>query len=245
MYCSRCGRELQEEMNFCPNCGMNINMQNKSENIELQRLGQDSERNVILRNLDKAIPIYLNVEKMQAQLERLQMEKKNAETFDGIKVICCGAAYVVIVLVEFILVMLYEFLNTKGKMTWYAIENITWHTREDITYIILLSPVAIVIIMYVLYSIHIIKKLKRKISLLDVQLKTYINENMCNEVFFLPEKYRYHFAACYICEYVANGRANNLSEAMNQYEEQLHRWKMENMQEQLLRVRQKTVFVVM
>ena len=46
---------------------------------------------------------------------------------------------------------------------------------------------------------------------------------------FLPSKYRNLEATSYMLMVVSDGRAETLKEAMNLYEEQLHRWKMEDL----------------
>lgn len=50
----------------------------------------------------------------------------------------------------------------------------------------------------------------------------------------LPSQYRYPLASNYIVELFANGRATTLPEALDKYEEQLHRWKMERAMQQEL-----------
>lgn len=50
----------------------------------------------------------------------------------------------------------------------------------------------------------------------------------------LPRDYCYFFAANYIYNVLINRRADSLKEAINLYEEQLHRWKMEQYSADLL-----------
>ncbi|MDR2022098.1 MAG: hypothetical protein LBQ71_02325 [Hungatella sp.] len=54
----------------------------------------------------------------------------------------------------------------------------------------------------------------------------------------IPEQYRYPLAAKYFVEVLENGRADSLKEAMNLYEEQLHRWKMESKMDRMLKNQQ-------
>ena len=51
---------------------------------------------------------------------------------------------------------------------------------------------------------------------------------------FLPQPYRNELAAAYMEQVVSTGRAESLKEAMNLYEEQLHRWALEDMTHRLL-----------
>ena len=55
---------------------------------------------------------------------------------------------------------------------------------------------------------------------------------------FLPDTYRNAEAACYMLLAVKDGRADTLKEAMNLYEEQLHRWKMEKIAANSARMQQ-------
>ena len=44
----------------------------------------------------------------------------------------------------------------------------------------------------------------------------------------VPQDYRYYIAINYIVDCLQKGRADSMKEAINLYEEQLHRWKLEN-----------------
>ena len=55
---------------------------------------------------------------------------------------------------------------------------------------------------------------------------------------FLPETYRNAEAVCFMLLAVKDGRADTLKEAMNLYEEQLHRWKMEKLAANSARMQQ-------
>lgn len=57
----------------------------------------------------------------------------------------------------------------------------------------------------------------------------------------LPKSYRYPLAANFIAEVLESGSADTMKEARNLYEEQLHRWKMENKMNKLIE-EQKRVF---
>jgi len=53
-------------------------------------------------------------------------------------------------------------------------------------------------------------------------------------VYLIPENYRYPLALDEIYSYLANHRAESWKEAVNLYEEQLHRWKLEENSEEAL-----------
>lgn len=79
-------------------------------------------------------------------------------------------------------------------------------------------------------SIKIAEGLKEKMD--DI-----IQENR-EIISIIPDKYRYPMATDFFTEVLENGRADSLKEAMNLYEEQLHRWKMESKMEQILKNQQ-------
>jgi hypothetical protein len=55
----------------------------------------------------------------------------------------------------------------------------------------------------------------------------------------VPANYRYPMATNYIYEVFRDGRVNTLNEALNMYDTQLHRWKMEKMGEKMLTEQQR------
>ena len=55
----------------------------------------------------------------------------------------------------------------------------------------------------------------------------------------VPANYRYPMATNYIYEVFRDGRVNTLNEALNMYDTQLHRWKMEKMGEKMLSEQQR------
>ncbi|WP_077609907.1 hypothetical protein [Clostridium sp. Marseille-P2415] len=54
----------------------------------------------------------------------------------------------------------------------------------------------------------------------------------------IPEKYRYPLATSYLIEVIECGRADTMKEVLNLYEEQLHRWRMENKMDEVLKKQQ-------
>jgi len=71
-----------------------------------------------------------------------------------------------------------------------------------------------------------IEESKNNLESLKNNLDIFIIDNH-HVVEFLPETYRNPQATSYMLLAVSNGRADTLKEAINLYEEQLHRWKLE------------------
>ena len=60
----------------------------------------------------------------------------------------------------------------------------------------------------------------------------------------VPANYRYPMATNYIYEVFRDGRVNTLNEALNMYDTQLHRWKMEKMGEKMLTEQQRQTTIM-
>lgn len=60
----------------------------------------------------------------------------------------------------------------------------------------------------------------------------------------VPANYRYPMATNYIYEVFRDGRVNNINEALNMYDTQLHRWKMEKMGEKMLTEQQRQTTIM-
>lgn len=55
-----------------------------------------------------------------------------------------------------------------------------------------------------------------------------------NEISFIPADYRYPLAVNYLVQCFRDSRAETMNEALSMFDEQLHRWKMENAQQQMI-----------
>lgn len=76
---------------------------------------------------------------------------------------------------------------------------------------------------------------EESIAILE-QRKIDIATFMCNDLAsYIPPNYQYSIAVEKMYEYLVNGRARNLTEAINIYEDDMHKLRMENMQGEILR----------
>lgn len=78
-----------------------------------------------------------------------------------------------------------------------------------------------------------IQKIRKKIRELETELERFLKDNRY-VLEFLPDDYRDTLSVGYMEECVRNLRAETLKEALNLYEEQKHRWAMENLAQQML-----------
>jgi len=72
---------------------------------------------------------------------------------------------------------------------------------------------------------------------LKQRIESVIKENI-EVISLILEKYRYPLATSYLAEVIECGRAETMKEALNLYEEQLHRWRMENKMNEVLKKQQ-------
>ena len=119
------------------------------------------------------------------------------------------------------------------------------------TSIITIVVAIIIVILYFLiknlYSNFIIKpkinRLMWQINEIDSQINDIINNNI--EVFKnIPPKYCYYFSVNYMLETMINQRSDSLKEAINIYEDQIHKWNMENYQQQICEVNRQHQFAL-
>lgn len=92
---------------------------------------------------------------------------------------------------------------------------------------------------FLVFTIHSKPVYKQKSLILNASINS-ITQSMVQlyntdfkPALFIPPNYRYPLAIDYIIQCFVNGRADNLKEAVNLYEQQIHFWKVENYLEQL------------
>lgn len=78
-----------------------------------------------------------------------------------------------------------------------------------------------------------LKEEEEKLKLNIDEMNQIINDNK-DVLFVIPEKYRYAHAVAFMLEYLQTLRADNFKEAINLYEEEMHRIRMEQGQQQII-----------
>lgn len=74
----------------------------------------------------------------------------------------------------------------------------------------------------------------QKQSEAEVQTAQEVFDDHAAEMDFLPVDYWYPMATSYLVKIVKNGRTNSLSEALDKFDDYLHRWKLEEANAQLV-----------
>jgi len=224
MFCSSCGKEIEENANFCSVCGAKITqivesnpiIQMSSHNIyqndEIQEI--QIELTNIIEELKRVEEYHNRRQMLQKQLNRL--EKSGDSNFIFLE---CGISF-------FVGIGLISLIGFAGGITIGGIILGTLHfcVRDSLK-----------------------NDKNKQISDLQAELHTVrqVHAESVQKVVpvlqrNLPREYWYSIALTSITGYLRTGRASNMKEALNLYEEEMHRLRMENMQEQSLRLNQQT-----
>ena len=211
MKCKNCGMEIDNDSRFCSGCGARV------EEVLSMREDALQAKKKLMDDLEIALPIYQKIASISEKIE-VTNNKKNKKQRLLIKIflwyifLFCGAML--------------------GGMISFSLVIATRNTS--------ILELGIVIGMIAGAIVKILLKQKKdkdidkQIKEYQVELRDFLNEYNCRELYCVPEKYRYFIAVNYIYECLRDGRASDLKEALNMYEEQMHRWKMEGYQQQML-----------
>ena len=219
MYCKNCGAYVEENMRFCPDCGQDFTLQNETR--ELVRFDPMN----CSRELEGIIP---PLEEMETQYQKVcfygtQASHAGRETKIIVNCACISAG----LLVDCFLVKLFPALVRSDSLfilIWVIVSGFSFlSTRKMIRNL----------------------KVKEESSLIRKQ-DTFREQyaeiyEMIAPVLekYVPVDYRYSTAVQSISFYFRNMRADTIKEAINLYEEEMHRLRLENTAELVLRENQK------
>ena len=214
MFCEKCGAEISANGSFCPNCGEKKNRKNDLTEANNNNL------NVVRKNND------LNIDECITELtgivEPLQVIEKFSEKAYSVKGIVNKEEKKNFI-VGFIIALI-----------------ISYFIGLNISSPIIRASIRAILILIAFLLVEIKKKLSRKKYAKKAEEYLLVAEGKYKDVYpvlmrYLPEDYWYSDAVRSIASYYRNSRANSLKEALNLYEEEMHRLRMENMQALTLR----------
>lgn len=224
MYCTKCGAQIADTANFCEKCGTKIVTKASNENNTTH--SNPTERIDLISSLKKAIPIYEELAKYQNEFNKWFMslgslQSKFTKHFASFSDGKFGTYHVIDCIVMFFC-FFFGLSGEKGFFFWVLV---------------------CIGILYLLQKRRLfweseIERMQRGMDNISSQARTYLAGHEIPELYVLPQDYRYLDAAKFILFYLENGRADNMKEACNLYEEELHRQKMENMQVDILNQQQ-------
>lgn len=230
MICSNCGAQLSDNIKFCPNCG---------EKILETPMQQTQDVNMLVTSVQAADEICQQIYKMGNKKTALEQRKQQLlKSFQP----------EMIILVAVGLFGLYSFFGLINSF--FLIGRNVKEEGIFLAIIIFIGQIVIFIIaesVATLLGLFVYKKYKKseenkraKIAEVDAQIKQTDDDI---DLFYaknydilqvLPPDYRYAMASNYILSILINCRADSIKEAVNLYETQLHQWRMENYQSQIL-----------
>jgi len=223
MKCNVCENYIEENAKFCSSCGARVEFVER-EKTEIQ-IGEDV---LIIHDLEIAVPIYQKVAEYTDEIERLNKERTHRK--------------------HWIISLYVHFYIWMGVFAFFfGLAAIISQLLPELEMIFVNGAlIGTVVGIYLVERWRTVKKNEKydtQIANIEDALNRYIQENTCEELHCIPEKYRYYIAASYILECLKYGRASNLKEAINLYEDQLHKWKMEGYQQQILNTAQQQLEV--
>lgn len=221
MYCIKCGNELAPDAVFCSKCGasqnggMNANAGLPSNSANFNgTMHDDSERLRLIEAADNSLKVMDMIAKKQIKLneDKAKFDKSNKKYRNNI----------VIALIFFfgILCAVPESLSAVQKKTLTGAEG-------TIISLILCGIGALLIF----YAVRVSKK-KTKLNKENDENNKVINQEIyelqCDKSLdWLPVNYREPIPFDCIYRYLLDKRANNLQEALNLFETELHQARME------------------
>lgn len=144
-----------------------------------------------------------------------------------------------------LLYIIYSYGSLTGKITEEGIPAVSYLKDIDFRYIVAWL-ILNVIIAVIVYCVEKIKKNKtmnyyeKQLKEMECKTNEYkvamgkILEQIQDDLTVIPPDYQYPLAIEYIYSCLRNQRAVSMGEAVNLYEDQLHKWRMEQMQSKLV-----------
>lgn len=231
MLCPDCGTIINDDAVICEYCGHEINKRISSEKSIPSTITTEGT----LNSLKKALSIVRQVEetqKKEAELakRRQEIDKKRQEILDDdmpgvlafiylLTIIAAGyfgassegvpGMIVAIVIAVIALGLIYAAYSSLTKNSRETNANAYYNSR--------------------------IKQLEKEEKAHRKSVETLKkNTNIAGELSFLPEKYRNSEIISYLIQLFREKRVDNLKEALNLYEDDVHKYRMEEMQQKQL-----------
>ena len=224
MFCSSCGNELAENQNFCTKCGaraVQVNRHHSEPSAVEMYTGNSSveETGGLIRSLQKALPIYMKIDEYYSREAAIYRSKISGGGLVGLGFVGLVLSITLTQLLgAFLPISIYDLGFLLGVLGTFGFPIIVSVTNK--------------------------KRIKRDIQKNREEANEYIYANGCQEMFVVPEDYRYYIAIEYILRCLTDGRADSLKEALNLFVEQRDRWYQLQMTQQIVAVqRQQSAYL--
>lgn len=263
MFCSKCGSKNEDGASFCVNCGNPLSNNNYSASNTNNAKAYISNLPPIITELKKLDYYDQNINKIQSNISLKRKQIKSA-AFSFIIALLATLFVVTPIVFSIILSFSgilfdekikdrfgYSSVETPESIFDYdahkdyvrnnnAIKSakITYSLEYTLffdifTYGVLLCILNIIRKKSNNRNYEMIAKFETDLTK-EAEKKTRVMKSLTPVIHILPPNYRYALAAEYIYNCFLNSRAYTIQEAVNLYEEQLHRWRIENAQGMML-----------
>lgn len=236
MFCRRCGLQIPDDSTFCPKCGTQISSELSasspvSENIPSAPINPIHPENIALQSTLVTPEVISRIERVLEPLKKIAdlSDKKAREQryinqrASILKIIISYIAAVPISIVIMWFILLTNFgLISENKNRYYLIA--------------IFVGFVCVTFYYVSQRNSIIKAEQRVADYLSSIDDICRNEIDRDDLVTIPPAYRYYSAALFFYNAFINQRALTVQQAVNLYEEELHRNRMEQMQQTNMRM---------
>ena len=215
MFCIKCGSELAPDAVFCSKCGANQNggMQLASKDSN-GTMYDESERLHLIELADNSLKVMDLIAKRQIKLneEKTKFDKTNKKYKRNI----------ILAVIFFI----YLLCVISGLLS--AIQKKTLSGSEGTVISLVLCGIEALLIIYAVRLSKKKNKLVKENEENNKSIKQEIYELQCDKSLdWLPVNYREPIPFDCIYRYLLDKRANNLQEALNLFETELHQARME------------------
>lgn len=207
-YCINCGKALQDTAKFCSQCGTR---QEEAPDLAVENRGEvtcsgadDMGREDLLSRLEVTLPLLEQVQEYQKELNQRQKELRRSKRTSGITTITQPLWDLSIKADELIDNMTFGIFGLKKRDK--EIFGAYYDYSQD--------------------------DYQARYDELKAEVNRFLLENM-DHFTYIPEDYRYPMAVSCFIKYLNEKRAHTMPELLNLYDEQLHRWKMEDGQNQI------------
>lgn len=234
MYCCECGKEISEKGRFCVYCGTKITKDPVKSVVNTVEKQDDSVRQKLVKELTEILPHVKHVEQEKQKIDKLSREipdniesTKNAQ--EGMNELFSGYGFILfIVLVIACFIVEIPFFILLGSAV------------SDEFFMIIAAVAAFILCIVIHKKINVSlqencerenREKRYELETTQKNLREYCEKNNLSKMIeIVPKEYCSDAAISYILGTLRNGRAKDMQQAINLYEEYMFRQEVKEIQ---------------